>query len=105
VLTVKHGAGLVRGEDEVPISAALFAALWPLTEGRRVEKTRHLVPLGAVVAEVDVYAGALEGLLTAEVEFPSEEASRSFTPPDWFGDEVTGEARYANQSLALDGKP
>ena len=28
--------------------------------------------------EVDVYAGELEGLVIAEVEFPSEEAARAF---------------------------
>ena len=38
-----------------------------------------------------------------EIEFPSLEASEAFAPPPWIGREVTGDARYANQSLALDG--
>src|SRR3712207_3072610 len=83
------------------IEQGRFEALWPLTEGRRVVKTRHLVPLGAFTAEVDVYAEALDGLLTAEVEFASVEQSQAFRPPGWMGDEVTGDDRYANRNLAI----
>jgi len=106
VLTVKSGPGHVRVEEEIPIDERRFEGLWPLTDGRRVSKTRHYVPLdGDVVAEVDVYADRLAGLVTAEIEFPSREASARFTPPEWLGREVTGDARYANQSLALRGLP
>ena len=83
-----------------------FAALWPLTEGRRLDKTRHLFPLGdGLTAELDVYEGAHAGLLVAEVEFASAGASEAFAPPDWLGREVTGDPRFANQSLALGGIP
>jgi len=106
VLTVKTGAGLARGEEEVELAAADFDRLWPLTEGRRVVKTRYLVPLdGGLTAEVDVYEGALDGLLTAEVEFADEAAARAFAAPAWMGEDVTGDQRYANQRLATDGKP
>jgi CYTH domain-containing protein len=106
VLTVKSGPGMVRTEEELPIDERRFTSLWPLTDGRRVIKTRHLVPLGdGLEAEVDVYAGAHEGLLTAEIEFPSVEASEAFTPPEWLGREVTDDRRYANQTLAVHGKP
>jgi adenylate cyclase len=105
-LTVKTGAGLVRGEEEVTLDAADFDRLWPLTEGRRVLKTRFLVPLdGGLTAEVDVYEGALDGLLTAEVEFADEAAARAFSAPEWMGEDVTGDKRYANQRLAVEGKP
>jgi adenylate cyclase len=103
-LTVKTGAGLARGEEEVALDAADFDRLWPLTEGRRVVKTRYLIPLeGGLTAEVDVFEGALAGLLTAEVEFPDEAAAHAFTAPAWMGDDVTGDPRYANQSLAVNG--
>jgi len=39
-LTVKQGTGLVRLEEEISIGRARFERLWPLTEGRRVEKRR-----------------------------------------------------------------
>ena len=93
-------------EEEVALDAADFDHLWPLTEGRRVVKTRYLVPLdGGLTAEVDVYEGALDGLLTAEVEFPDEAAAHAFVAPAWMGEDVTGDKRYANQRLATEGKP
>ena len=101
-LTVKSGPGMVRVEEEIPIDADRFAALWPLTEGRRLDKVRHYVPLAdGLVTELDVYSGTLAGLVTAEIEFPSEAAARAFSPPPWLGEEVTGDAAYANQNLAV----
>jgi adenylate cyclase len=106
VLTVKRGAGRTRVEEEVPIDPAAFARLWPLTEGRRVEKVRHLVPAGdGLVLEVDVYEGDLAGLVVAEVEFPSEAAADAWAPPAWLGAEVTTDERYKNHRLAIDGAP
>jgi adenylate cyclase len=105
-LTVKSGPGHVRTEEEIPLDARRFDALWPLTEGRRVSKTRHEIPLAdGAVAELDVYDGDLDGLLTVEIEFGSPEASERFAPPPWIGRELTGDKRYANQSLALEGRP
>jgi CYTH domain-containing protein len=105
-LTVKSGPGMVRVEEELAIDERRFESLWALTEGRRVSKTRHLVSLPAgLFAEVDVYAGAHDGLLVAEIEFPSVEASEAFAPPTWLGREVTGDGRFANQALALSGRP
>jgi len=105
-LTVKSGPGLVRVEEEMEIDGRRFEALWPLTEGRRVAKTRYLVPLdGGLTAEVDDYAGHLAGLFTAEVEFPDEAAAHAFSPPGWLGREVTGDKRYANRTLAVEGIP
>jgi adenylate cyclase len=104
LMTVKRGHGEVREEVEVGLDEHQFDALWPLTDSQRLRKTRYLVPLGAGLdAEVDVFEGELEGLVTAEVEFDSAEQSRDFQPPPWLGDEVTGDGRYANQSLALHG--
>jgi CYTH domain-containing protein/CHAD domain-containing protein len=105
-LTAKGGHGQVREEVEVSIDPKSFEALWPLTAGRRVRKVRHYVPLAHDLrAEVDVYEDGLHGLRTVEVEFDSEGASRAFTPPPWFGKELTGDRRYANQTLATEGLP
>lgn len=105
-LTVKSGPGMVRTEEELEIDERRFGSLWELTDGRRVTKTRHVIPLDTgLAAELDVYSGAHDGLLTAEIEFPSVEASEAFGPPDWLGREVTGDRRFAAQSLALGGLP
>ena len=106
LLTIKSAPGLVRVEEELPIEEHRFDSLWPLTESRRVVKTRYLVPLaGGLTAEVDEYDEALAGLLTAEVEFASVEASERFTAPEWMGREVTGDDRYAARTLATRGAP
>jgi CYTH domain-containing protein/CHAD domain-containing protein len=106
LLTAKTGSGEVREEVEVPIDPRAFESLWPLTAGRRVRKVRHYVPLGEDRhAEIDVYEGELEGLRTAEIEFGSREEADRFRPPDWLGEELTGNERYANRSLATAGLP
>lgn len=43
--------------------------------------------------------------MIGEIEFDSEERSGDFEPPDWMGDEISGDQRYAGQSLALHGRP
>jgi len=105
-LTVKKGHGGVREETEVEITGSQFDSLWPLTEGWRVRKRRHRIDLdGGLVAEMDVYLERLEGLFTVEVEFESESASTGFSPPSWFGREVTGNVAYSNQQMARQGAP
>lgn len=105
IQTVKSGAGKTRTEHEVEITKEQFDALWGATEGRRVEKTRYEIPHENGLIELDVYHGNLKGLVSAEMEFDSEEASDAFTPPEWFSDEVTEDGRYKNQQLALQGIP
>jgi CYTH domain-containing protein len=111
VLTIKAGRGGVRVEEELRLDTRQAEALWELTAGRRLQKTRRRVRLAVagsgrdLVAEIDEYAGALDGLVVAEVEFPGEEAARAFEPPAWFGRELTDDWRYANRSLASDGIP
>jgi adenylate cyclase len=105
VMTVKRGRGLDRGEVEVAISAEAFDALWPLTDGCRIEKTRYELPHGDATIEVDEFGGQLEGLLVAEVEFDSREASERFDGPGWLRREVTDDPAYSNRSLAERGRP
>jgi adenylate cyclase len=105
ILTVKQGTGEMRREEEIELDEDQFGALWPLTEKRRVVKRRSEVPYEDLTIEVDVFEGALAGIVIAEVEFDSEEAAAAFGPPAWLGDEVTGDPRYANESLAIRGAP
>ena len=70
-----------------------------------MEKTRYEVDAGGHTATVDVFRGALDGLVLAEVEFDSEEEATRFEPPGWFGREVTSDARWSNAALARHGRP
>ena len=104
-LTVKRGSGPQRVEVEIEVGAEQFEALWALTAGRRLSKARHHVRTDGGDIEVDVYRGTLEGLITAEIEFPPGDQPQSFEPPEWLGDELTGDPAYANKSLATSGVP
>jgi CYTH domain-containing protein len=103
VLTVKGGRGLSRREVSVPLTREQFDELWELTAGRRLAKQRWVIPAQTVELEIDVFEGELEGLVIAEVEFPSEDASAAFVPPEWFGREVTDDSAYRNAALATEG--
>jgi adenylate cyclase len=101
-LTFKIVDGIVREEREIKLTAQQFAALWPGTMGRRLRKVRYEIPWNGVVIEIDVYGGKNNGLIVAEVEFPSRAACRKFKSPDWFGREVTGDRCYSNIKLATE---
>ncbi len=98
--TVKSGGGLVRLELEEETSRELFENIWPLTEGRRVLKRRHLVPDEGLTWEIDQFLD--RDLVLAEVELPSRDATVEV--PDWLQPyvvrEVTGEAEFSNRYLA-----
>ncbi len=103
-LTVKAGAGMVRDEHEIELTAAQFEALWPATLAARLVKRRYVIPTGAgLTIELDVYEEALNGLIVAEVEFDDPWAATTFIAPYWFGREVTDDPAYRNQRLAVGG--
>ena len=59
-----------------------------------------MIPLeGNLTIELDVFEGDLAPLILAEVEFSDEQSALSFTPPDWFGEDVTFSGKYHNSQL------
>lgn len=103
--TIKSPGHLSRLEFELPIEEQLFHQLWPLTEGRNLEKNRYNIPYQDNLIELDVYTGELTGLIVAEVEFQSMDDCNSFIPPDWFAREISGVRTYKNFVLASEGLP
>ncbi len=97
ILTVKSGRGLVRQEVEAPLPPEAGAALLELAAPRRLTKRRH--HLGRW--EIDVFEGALAGLVLAEIELraPDEPLPQ---PPGAVTliREVTDDGRFVNQVLA-----
>lgn len=101
VITIKGVSsdnGLSRFEWEKEISYEDAVQLMSLCEGFVIDKTRFIVPFGEVVFEVDVFGGANNGLIIAEVELQSE--NQIFEKPDWLGEELTGDERYYNAYLS-----
>ncbi len=103
-LTIKGPGGMVRPEYEYALPLADAAAMLDtLCAGRRIAKTRHIVPHDGLTWEIDVFEGPLAGLVIAEVELPSTD--RPVSPPPWAGREITGDHRYANAVLASATSP
>ena len=93
-LTFKSRGLLSRTECEFPLDKKAYEHLLPKIDGILIQKTRYKIPeKHGYVIELDVFHGVHEGLIMAEVEFPSE-------GPEWLGDEVTFDARYQNNNLA-----
>ena len=101
-LTIKgrsseDGLSRYEWEKEIPVTEA--AELMALCGSGVIDKTRYLVPFGKHTYEVDVFHGANEGLVLAEIELSDEQ--EAFEMPSWLGEEVTGDVRYYNSMLSL----
>ncbi|MDE6548117.1 MAG: CYTH domain-containing protein [Muribaculaceae bacterium] len=97
-ITVKgknDGATRMEFEYEVGVGDAL--EMLRMCVPPVLEKTRYLVPFEGHVWEVDEFHGALEGLVTAEIELSSEE--ESYARPPFLGEDVTGNPAYYNSNL------
>jgi hypothetical protein len=87
------------------LAPAEFALLADLP-GRRLTKTRHyLQPINGIDMSIDLFSGALNGLILAEAEFDDEAAMAAFPTPDFALREVTDDPRYGGGRLAHDGLP
>ena len=99
-LTIKGPSdekGMSRYEFEKSISLDDAEQLLKLCEPGAIDKVRHLACIDNHIWEIDVFHGANEGLIVAEIELESEE--EAFALPQWIGKEVTGDRRYYNSML------
>ncbi|MGQ0537583.1 MAG: CHAD domain-containing protein [Gemmatimonadaceae bacterium] len=98
--TVKAGSGITRLEIEEETTQPVFDQLWPLTQGKRVVKRRHVVTTPEHTFEIDEFLD--RQLVLAEVELPEPDAD--VTIPEWLEPaidrEVTGEPEFLNVNLA-----
>ena len=74
-----------------------------ICEGAIIDKIRYVVDVAGRTWEVDVFSGANDGLVMAEVELEAEDAVVEL--PAWAGREVTDDPRYYNASLSRDPMP
>jgi adenylate cyclase len=102
-LTVKTSGGLVREEWEATVPEWVFQVLWEEAQPHAIEKTRYSIVEGTQLLELDIYHGALAGLVTLECEFESVQSAQAFALPAWARDavDVTDDPSYKNKNLAL----
>ena len=100
-LTYKSKGLMAREEYNLPLTQEAYEHLKSKADGLVISKTRYLIPeKNGLTIELDVFEKSLAPLIIAEVEFPSEEAANSYTPPAWFGRDVTFSSDYHNSTLS-----
>ena len=101
-LTYKSNGLLAREEYNLPLTGEAYAHLLEKADGIILSKRRYRKPIEGtdLTIEMDVFSGNYEGLILAEVEFPSIEAANTFVPPAWFGEDVTLSGEYQNSRLS-----
>lgn len=77
-----------------------YEALLAKKISNKITKTRMVVPIqNNLKVEIDIYYDYLQGFLTAEVEFPSEQKANQFKKTDWLGEELSYQ-ELSNRKLA-----
>ena len=97
LFTIKLGTGLTRSEFEYEIPTDEANEMIEEAKLPCLHKTRFYIQNGNDTWELDVFHGALEGLLVAELELTEE--TQFFEKPNWLGEEVTFDPAYLNSNL------
>lgn len=101
--------GICTPEKEWLISKANAEVLFSKCLIQCVRKWRWLIPLGSnLIAFVDEFThirNERSTMIISEVEFASEKQGLAFIPPEWLGEEITGNNLYSNFGLAKNGEP
>ena len=105
ILTIKSSGLLSHIEIEKSLTEDEFKAMTEMVKGNTIAKKRYIIPLISygypeLELELDIFEGALDGLIIAEVEFSDTEKAESFVAPDFLGTEVTNDPRYYNSYLS-----
>ena len=113
IFTCKGEGYLKREEFELLLSKEEYEHLKTKVEGNWIKKRRYFLPVhpdgtvekdlsasAELTIELDIFDEPFAPLIYAEVEFPTEDAANTFTPPAWFGRDVTLLPDYQNAALS-----
>ena len=102
ILTVKTSGLMAHEEFETDISKEAYDRLLKKACGNVITKDRYVAGLGeGLKLELDIFHGAFEGLIMAEVEFPDEKTAHAFTPPAYVKEDVTMDGRFHNNRMSM----
>lgn len=99
-LTYKGSGMMSREEYNLFLNKESYEHLLEKADGNIITKKRYLIPFNKYTIELDVFDGVFNGLIIAEVEFPSEDEANTFVAPDWFKEDVTFDGKYHNSYLS-----
>ncbi len=100
-MTYKGKGMMMREEYNLPLNQTAYEQLKSKANGHIIAKKRVLIPYLKYTIELDIFAEPFAPLLLAEVEFETEAEALAFTPPDWFGKDVTTDSNYHNSNMAM----
>ncbi|MGE5342445.1 MAG: cyclic nucleotide-binding domain-containing protein [Candidatus Omnitrophota bacterium] len=87
---------------EIPIDEYIYRELRPQAEGKPITKTRYTFKYEGLEWRFDVFAEHLSGLCLLEVSLKSKDAQFTLPSPFIGSEDVTGDPKYDNKSLALE---
>lgn len=99
-LTYKGKGYIEKEEYNLSLNEDAYNHLVAKADGNIISKKRYLIPCDPYTIELDIFAAPFAPLVIAEVEFPTLEEAKAFTPPEWFGEDVTGDYHYSNSYLS-----
>ena len=103
-LTYKGTGMMVREEYDLPLTKDAYDSLILKCEGRVIRKKRYRLSIkDGLTLEIDEFLGDLDPLVLFEIEFPDKECAEKYQAPDYFGKDVTADARYTNAYLSSAG--
>jgi len=98
-LTRKYGGALPEPITTLYLSADEYLVLSGLPAAP-LRKRRYQLPAGDTRFSLDVFEGALTGLMLSEVEADSTAVLAAIAPPPWSAGEITGDPRWTGAALA-----
>ena len=100
-LTYKGGGMMAREEYNLPLNKEAYEHLIKKADGNIITKKRYEIPDGnGYTIELDIFEGAFNGTVIAEVEFNTIEEADNYIMPEFFTEDVTNNPEYHNSNMS-----
>ena len=100
-LTYKGKGLLSREEYNLPLNKEAYEHLIKKADGNIITKKRYEIPDGnGYTIELDIFEGAFNGTVIAEVEFNTIEEADNYIMPEFFTEDVTNNPEYHNSNMS-----
>ena len=100
-LTYKGGGMMAREEYNLPLNKEAYEHLIKKADGNIITKKRYEIPDGnGYTIELDIFDGAFNGTVIAEVEFNTIEEADNYIMPEFFTEDVTNNPEYHNSNMS-----
>ena len=100
-LTYKGSGMMAREEYNLPLTKDSYEHLIKKADGNIITKKRYEIPDGnGYTIELDIFEGAFNGTVIAEVEFNTIEEADNYIMPEFFTEDVTNNPEYHNSNMS-----